>query len=200
MKNVVVLSVVFMIPWMLLSCKNDSGANKTRIPQKTEPIDATTEYQHKYTRLQDEGDKELKAIDFFGIKMQGKYDDIVVQIYELPILSLIESRDTITNERKDGISFTHTLEFCGVPCGMTTHCQMNLSDEIYIHNLCFITSQTDKEIIQKFVTELTKYYGEPDISDDREDSYYWYTSRDMCVCARHLRAPNGGWTVYFYYS
>ena len=140
-----------------------------------------------------------KAIDFFGVQLQGKYNDIVDRIYALPMLSLIERRDTMKNEHNNVISFSHTVKFCDVPCGMNVSCQVNYDDEMSVHDLCFITSQTDDETIHKFVSELTKYYGEPSISDDKEDSFHWYLSSGLCVRARHLHAPDGGWTVYFYY-
>ena len=75
---------------------------------------------------------------------------------------------------------------------------LNGDNIMSINDLCFITSQTDDEIIHKFISELTKYYGEPDISDEREDSYHWYLSSGLAVRARHLHVPDGGWTVYFY--
>lgn len=199
MKNVVTLSIIIVISWMLISCKNEHGCNKV-VPRKNpELIDTTAECQQVKTRYQNEKDEELKVIDFFGIKMQGKYKDIVKKIYSLPVLSLVERRDTIMKERKGVMSFSHTVEFCGIPCGMNVRCRMNAANEMSIHDLCFITSQTDDEIIHKFVSELTKYYGEPDISDEREDSYHWYLSSGLAVRARHLHAPDGGWTVYFCY-
>ena len=39
-----------------------------------------------------------KAIDFFGVEMLGGYNDKVDGIYALPMLSLIELRDTMKNE------------------------------------------------------------------------------------------------------
>lgn len=143
--------------------------------------------------------KSSKAIDFFGVQMLGKYDDIVDKIYALPMLSLIERRDKMDNEHNDVMSFSHTVKFCGVPCGMNARCRMNEANEMSIHDLCFITSLTDNEIIHKFVSELTKYYGEPDIADNIEDSYHWHLPSDLCIRARHLHAPEGGWTVFFYY-
>ena len=43
MKNIVAISIIFMLPWMLISCKNDPGSNKTMIPRSPELIDATAE-------------------------------------------------------------------------------------------------------------------------------------------------------------
>lgn len=169
------------------------------IPRSPELFDTTAECQQAKIRPQDEIDEELKVIDFFGIKMQGKYKDIVKKIYSLPVLSLVERRDTITKERKGVVSFYHTVEFCGIPCGMNVRCRMKAANEMSIHDLCFITSQTDDEIIHKFVSELKKYYGEPDISDEQENSYHWYLPSGLSVRARHLHAPDGGWTVYFCY-
>lgn len=140
-----------------------------------------------------------KAIDFFGVKLQGKYEDIVDKIYVLPILSLTERHDTMKEQHNGVMSFSHIVKFCGVPCGMNVRYRMNTEDEISVHDLCFITSQTDDNIIHKFVSELKKYYGEPDISDEREDSYHWYLPSGMAVRARHFHAPEGGWTVFFYY-
>lgn len=199
MKNVVTLSIIIVISWMLISCKNEHGSNKTMIPRSPELIDTTAECQQAKIRPQDEIDEELKVIDFFGVKMQGKYEDIVNNIYMLPMLSCVERRDTIMKERKGVMSFSHTVEFCGIPCGMNVRCRMKAANEMSIHDLCFITSQTDDEIIHKFVSELKKYYGEPDISDEQENSYHWYLPSGLSVRARHLHAPDGGWTVYFCY-
>ena len=140
-----------------------------------------------------------KAIDFFGVEMQGGYNDKVDGIYALPMLSLIERRDTMKNEYNDVISFSHIARFCGVPCGMNVHYRVNFEDEMSVHDLCFITLQTDDELIYKFVYVLTKYYGDPSISDDKEDSFHSYLPSGLCVRARHLHASDGGWAVFFYY-
>ena len=107
--------------------------------------------------------------------------------------------DTIKLQGNGDKCFSHTVKFCGVQCGMNADFTLNGDNIMSINDLCFITSQTDDEIIHKFVSELTKYYGEPDISDEKEDSYHWYLSSGLAVRARHLHAPDGGWTVYFYY-
>ena len=182
-----------------ISCKNDLGSNKTKVPRSPELIDTTAECQQAKTRYQNEKDEELKVIDFFGVKMHGKYEDIVNNIYMLPMLSCVERRDTIKLQGNGEKCFSHTVEFCGVPCGMNADFTLNGDNIMSINDLCFITSQTDDEIIHKFVSELTKYYGEPDISVEREDSYHWYLSSGLAVRARHLHAPDGGWTVYFYF-
>ena len=198
MKNIVAISIIFMLPWMLISCKNDPGSNKTMIPRSSELIDATAECQQAKTRYQNEKDEKLKVIDFFGVKMQGKYEDIVNNIYMLPMLSCVERRDTIMLQGNGDKCFSHIVEFCGVPCGMNADFTLYGENIMSIHDLCFITSQTDDEIIHKFVSELNKHYGEPDISDEQEDSYHWYLSNGLAGRARHLHAPDGGWTVYFY--
>ena len=141
----------------------------------------------------------FKAIEFFGVKMLGKYEDVVNNIYMLPMLSCVERRDTIMLQGNGDKCFSHTVEFCGVPCGMNADFTLNGDNIMSINDLCFITLQTDDEIIHKFVSELTKYYGEPDISDEKEDSYHWYLSSGLAVRARHFHAPEGGWTVFFYY-
>ena len=51
------------------------------------------------------------------------------------------------NEHNNVISFSHTVKFCDVPCGMNVSCQVNYDDEMSVHDLCFITSQTDDELI-----------------------------------------------------
>ena len=191
-----IMGIVILIS---VSCKNEHGSNKTMIPRSHELIDTTGESQQEETRSQREKDEALKVIDFFGVKLQGKYEDIVNNIYMLPMLSCVERRDTIKLQGNGDKCFSHTVEFCGVPCGMNADFTLNGDNIMSINDLCFITSQTDDEIIHKFVSELTKYYGEPDISDEREDSYHWYLSSGLAVRARHLHAPDGGWTVYFCY-
>ena len=198
MKNVVAISIIFMLPWMLISCKNDPGSNKTMIPRSPELIDTTAECQQAKTRYQNEKDEELKAIDFFGVKMQGKYEDIVDKIYALPVLSLVDRRDTIMLQGNGDKWFSHTVEFCGVPWCMSANFALNEDDIMSIHDLKFITSKTDHDIIDIVVAELTKYYGGPRWSDDKEDRYDWYESNDLCITARHFGAPEGGWTFYFY--
>ena len=140
----------------------------------------------------------FKAIELFGVKMLGKYEDVVNNIYMLPMLSCVERRDTIKLQGTGEKWFSHTVEFCGVPCVMNADFTLYGDNIMSKHDLCFITSQTDDEIIHKFVSELNKHYGEPDISDEQEDSYHWYLSNGLAVRARHLHAPDGGWTVYFY--
>ena len=198
MKNIVAISIIFMLSWMLISCKNDPGSNKTMIPRSTELIDATAECQQAKTRYQNEKDEELKVIDFFGVKMLGNYEDVVNNIYMLPMLSCVERRDTIMLQGNGDKWFSHTVEFCGVPWGMSANFALNEDDIMSIHDLKFITSKTDHDIIDIVVAELTKYYGEPKWSDDKEDRYDWYEANDLCIVARHLHAPEGGWTFYFY--
>lgn len=199
MKKVIALSIVFLIPGLLFSCKNDPGSNKTMVPRSPELINTTAECHKTETHSPEEKDEELKVIDFFGVKMHGKYEDIINNIYMLPMLSCVERRDTIKLQGNGEKWFSHTVEFCGVPCGMNADFTLNGDNIMSINNLCFITSQTDDAIIHKFVSELTKYYGKPDISDEREDSYHWYLPSGMAVRARHFHAPEGGWTVFFYY-
>lgn len=198
-KNPIQYFIIIILFAIITSCKNDPGSNKTIIPRSPELIDTTAECQQAKTRYQNEKDEELKVIDFFGVKMQGKYEDIVNNIYMLPMLSCVERRDTIKLQGNGDKWFSHIVEFCGVPCGMNADFTLNGDDIMSIHNLCFITSQTDDKIIHKFVSELRKHYGEPDISDEREDSYHWYLPSGMAVRARHFHAPEGGWTVFFYY-
>ena len=199
MKKVIALSIVFLIPGLLFSCKNDPGSNKTMVPRSPELINTTAECHKTETHSPEEKDEELKVIDFFGVKMRGKYEDILKNIYSLPVLSLVERRDTIKLQGNGEKWFSHTVEFCGVPCGMNADFTLNVDNIMSIHDLRFITSQTDDDIIHKFVSELRKHYGEPDISDEREDSYHWYLPSGMAVRARHFHAPEGGWTVFFYY-
>ena len=196
-KQFYIISCLILI--IVGSCKNNSHTKDSKVPRSHELIDATGECQQAETRSREEKDDELKAIDFFGVKMQGKYEDIVNNIYMLPMLSCVERRDTIELQGNGDKWFSHTVEFCGVPCGMNADFTLNGDNIMAINDLCFITSQTDEAIIHKFVSELTKYYGKPDISDEKEDSYHWYLSSGLAVRARHLHAPDGGWTVYFYF-
>ena len=198
MKKVIALSIVFLIPGMLFSCKNDPGSNKTMVPRSPELINTTAECHKTETHSPEEKDEELKVIDFFGVKLQGKYEDIVRNIYTLPMLSLVERRDTIMLQGNGDKRFSHTVEFCGVPWGMNANFTMNGDNMMSIHDLKFITSKTDDDIIIKVVDELTKHYGEPDISDDKEKIYHWFEPNDLSIRARHFRSSEGGWTFYFY--
>ena len=200
MKNIRAFSIVLIITQLMgISCKSDSRTNEPKVPETPELTNNSTESQQEKGLLQEEKAKELKAIDFFGIKLQGQYDDMLDKIYALPILSLTERHDTMKEQHNGVMCFSHIVEFCGVPCGMNVRYRMNTKDEMYVHDLCFITSQTDDDIIHRFVSELTKYYGAPDVSDEREDSYHWSLPSGLCVRARHFHTPEGGWTVFFYY-
>ena len=44
--------------------------------------------------------------------MHGKYEDIVNNIYMLPMLSCVERRDTIKLQGNGDKCFSHTVEFC----------------------------------------------------------------------------------------
>ena len=177
---------------ILASCSSNNKRKSTHgqgeVASAIDATNTTTDSEYANT----------KSIDFFGVKMQGKYEDILDKIYAQPKLYLIERRDTIMLQGNGDKWFSHTVEFCGVPWGMSASFTMTSDKIMSIHDLKFITSKTDDDIIDRVVAELTKYYGEPDISDDKEDSYFWYEANDLCVRARNFRAPGGGWTFFFY--
>ena len=177
---------------ILASCSSNNKRKSTHgqgeVASAIDATNTTTDSEYANT----------KSIDFFGVKMQGKYEDILDKIYAQPKLYLIERRDTIMLQGNGDKWFSHTVEFCGVPWGMSASFTMTSDKIMSIHDLKFITSKTDDDIIDRVVAELTKYYGEPDISDDKEDSYFWYEANDLCVRARNFRAPDGGWTFFFY--
>ena len=182
-----------MILAIVSSCKGPSNPKTSSTSSdKIEITDETSAIKNAVL------DSSTEIIDFFGVRLYGNYTELIQRLYEIPILSLVEDRNTFRVEREDIWYFSHTIEFCEVPCGRNVRYRINPEDKISVHDLCFITSQTDEAIIHKFVSELTKYYGEPDISDEREDSYHWYLPSSMAVRARHLHAPDGGSTVYFY--
>ena len=197
-KNPIQYFIIIILFAIITSFKNDPSSNKTIIPRSPELIDITAECQQAETRSQREKDEALNVIDFFGVKMQGKYEDILDKIYAQPKLSLIERRDTLMLQGNGDKWFSHTVEFCGVPWGMSANFTMTGDNIMSIHDLKFITSKTDDDIIDRVVAELTKYYGEPKWSDDKEDRYDWYEPNDLSITARHLHAPEGGWTFYFY--
>ena len=190
--------IIGLMTLITVSCKNEPGSNKIMVPRSPELIDTIEDCQQAKLRQQDEKDEELKVIDFFGVKMLGKYEDILDKIYAQPKLSLIERRDTLMLHGNGDKWFSHTVEFCGVPWGMSANFTMTGDNIMSIHDLKFITSKTDDDIIDRVVAELTKYYGEPKWSDDKEDRYDWYEPNDLSITARHLHAPEGGWTFYFY--
>ena len=185
----VVAVVVFVLIWCLYAGHHSSNRSVQFVDTEIGPCSEA---------VREGKDVTFKAIEFFGVKMLGKYEDVVNNIYMLPMLSCVERRDTIMLQGNGDKCFSHTVEFCGVPCGMNVDFTLYGDNIMSIHDLCFITSQTDDEIIHKFVSELKKYYGEPDISDEQEDSFHWYLSNGLAVRARHSHAPDGGWTVYFY--
>ena len=185
----VVAVVVFVLIWCLYAGHHSSNRSVQFVDTEIGPCSEPVREGEGVT---------FKAIDFFGIKLLGKYEDVVNNIYMLPMLSCVERRDTIMLQGNGDKWFLHTIEFCGVPCGMNADFTLYGDNIMSIHDLCFITSQTDDEIIHKFVSELKKYYGEPDISDEQEDSFHWYLSNGLAARARHSHAPDGGWTVYFY--
>lgn len=181
-------SIWCVILLIILGCSNQSNSEKKNIRNKDANI-ATYELP---------AENNSRFIHFFGIELQGQYEEIVKNIYSLPMLSLVERRDSIKLQGNGDKWFSHTVEFCGVPWGMTADFTMNEDNIISIHNLTFITSKTDDDIIIKVVKELTKHYGEPDISDDKEEIYHWFEPNDLSIRARHFRASEGGWTFYFY--
>ena len=185
----VVAVVVFVLIWCLYAGHHSSNRSLQFVDTEIGPCSEA---------VREGEDVTFKAIDFFGVKMQGKYEDVVNNIYMLPMLSCVERRDTIMSQGNGDKWFAHTVEFCGTPWGMSAEFTLNGDNNMLIHNLRFVTSKTDDDIIDKVVAELTKYYGTPDISDEQEDSFHWYLSNGLAVRARHSHAPDGGWTVYFY--
>ena len=182
-------ALCFTIFFVLFVCINQNNTKKKIIKNSSTDV-AECHIQHS--------EDNFKRIDFFGQELQGKYEDILHKLYELPPLSLVERRDTIMLQGNGDKWFSHTVEFCGVPWGMSENFTMTGDNIMSIHDLKFITSKTDDDIIDRVVAELTKYYGEPKWSDDKEDRYDWYEPNDLSITARHLHAPEGGWTFYFY--
>ena len=182
-------ALCFTIFFVLFVCINQNNTKKKIIKNSSTDV-AECHIQHS--------EDNFKRIDFFGQELQGKYEDILHKLYELPPLSLVERRDTIMLQGNGDKWFSHTVEFCGVPWGMSSNFTMTGDNIMSIHDLKFITSKTDDDIIDRVVAELTKYYGEPKWSDDKEDRYDWYEPNDLSITARHLHAPEGGWTFYFY--
>ena len=182
-------ALCFTIFFVLFVCINQNNTKKKIIKNSSTDV-AECHIQHS--------EDNFKRIDFFGQELQGKYEDILHKLYELPALSLVERRDTIMLQGNGDKWFSHTVEFCGVPWGMSANFTMTGDNIMSIHDLKFITSKTDDDIIDRVVAELTKYYGEPKWSDDKEDRYDWYEPNDLSITARHLHAPEGGWTFYFY--
>lgn len=182
-------ALCFTIFFVLFVCINQNNTKKKIIKNSSTDV-AECHIQHS--------EDNFKRIDFFGQELQGKYEDILHKLYELPPLSLVERRDTIMLQGNGDKWFSHTVEFCGVPWGMSANFTMTGDNIMSIHDLKFITSKTDDDIIDRVVAELTKYYGEPKWSDDKEDRYDWYEPNDLSITARHLHAPEGGWTFYFY--
>ena len=182
-------ALCFTIFFVLFGCINQNNTKKKIIKNSSTDV-AECHIQHS--------EDNFKRIDFFGQELQGKYEDILHKLYELPALSLVERRDTIMLQGNGDKWFSHTVEFCGVPWGMSANFTMTGDNIMSIHDLKFITSKTDDGIIDRVVAELTKYYGEPKWSDNKEDRYDWYEPNDLSITARHLHAPEGGWTFYFY--
>lgn len=88
----------------------------------------------------------VNAVDFFGVKLKGELSDIIRHIYQLPVLTCIEKRDSVRCERNDVMCFFHNVEFCGVPCGMNVRFKMMSEKDVAIHELNFITSRTESLI------------------------------------------------------
>ena len=185
----VVAVVVFVLIWCLHAGHRSSNRSVQFVDTEIGPCSEA---------VREGEDVTFKAIDFFGVKMLGKYEDVVNNIYMLPMLSCVERRDTIMLQGNGDKWFSHTVEFCGVPWGMSANFTLSEDNTMSVRDLKFITSKTDHDIIDIVVAELTKYYGGPRWSDDKEDRYDWYEANDLCIVARHLHAPEGGWTFYFY--
>lgn len=176
-----------------ISCNNsENNKQNAHICNNINYTNCTTEAQETKTKKLIHSD--YQSLDFFGIKLQGSYEDLTRRLYELPQLTLIERKDTIKKEHNDIMYFSHIVEFCGVPCGMNVRFRMAINDTINVHELTFITSQTDKDIITKFVSEISKHYGKP---ENPEYARYNWWLEEQRICARSFHAPEGGWTVYF---
>ena len=149
------------------------------------------------TNNQSNVDYSTSAIDLFGKKLCGKYQDVINDIYELPIISLIEIKDSLIYLDKRQ-KFTHIVNFCEVPCGMNVCYSENKDDTITIEEIIFLTSETDRGIFLKFISEITNYYGIANVSDDTYNNYSWFYKNDQTIRVRSVHSPEGGWTAYFH--
>lgn len=162
---------------ILVSCSSNNKRKSTHgqgeVASAIDATNTTTDSEYVNT----------ESIDSFGVKMQGKYEDIVNNIYILPMLSCAERRDTIMLQGNGDKWFSHNVDFCGVPWGMNANFTINGDEIMSIHDLKFITSKADDDINIKVVDELTKHYGEPDISDNKEKIYHWFKPNDLSIRA-----------------
>ena len=177
MKAKYILHISCAILLCCTSCRNSTKQENQNVKADNYQVDST------------------KSIDFFGERLYGTYEDIINRIYRLPALTPIERRDSIKESNKDILYFSHTVEFCGVPCGMNVRLRKEENANFSVNEVIFITSQTDKEIIQKFVSEISEQYGTPESPEHARYDWWWHDQR---ICARHLHADEGGWTVFFY--
>lgn len=195
-KYIIAITMVMVV----VSCGNPVEPNKGKKsatagpPLRRELIEAMiSQKEHEVPK----SEKEKTPIDFFGVRLQGTYDDIVSEMYELPVLSLMERKDSISEKGNGNYYFCHIAKFCGVPCGMNVHFCRNKNNEMMVYNITFITSMTDNYIIDSWARELKKYYGTPNVSNRVECTYRWFLPDRLHICARHLHVLEGGWTVYF---
>ena len=85
-----------MILVIVSSCKGPS--NSKRISTSSDKLEIADEITAVKNAV---SDSSSEIIDFFGIRLCGKYNEIIHQLYELPILSLVEDRNTLRVERED---------------------------------------------------------------------------------------------------
>ena len=99
-------------------------------------INYTAECQQK--KLDQKSEEDIIAIDFFSVRLQCTYENVIQRLSDLPVLSIIEHRDAIMKQGIGDCHFSHIVEFCGVPWGMNTDFTLNDDDVISIHDLKFI--------------------------------------------------------------
>lgn len=152
-------------------------------------------------------DYSKTAIDLFGKKLCGKYQDVINDIYELPMISFIryssyaEVEDLPESSDNESRRFSHIVEFCGVPCGMNVDYYRNQDGTISVNQIIFLTSKTDERVIKTVLTAITNHYGDANIYEETYNNYSWFldnSNTNQTIRARWHHSDRGGWTVYFY--
>ena len=108
----VVAVVVFVLIWCFYAGHRSSNRSVQFVDTEIGPCSKA---------VREGEDVTFKAIDFFGIKLLGKYEDVVNNIYMLPMLSCVERRDTIKLQRNGDKWFSHSRILCST---MRNECRL----------------------------------------------------------------------------
>lgn len=135
-------------------------------------------------------------LEFFGVRLSGAYDEIMLQMFKTSFLSPIKMSESIHDYPDGSKLVSHVVNFCGERCSMQMIFRPKeyAPDEISIERLIFITPSKE-DVLHNITKAITNYYGDHEPYNER----WWscYSSMTEVYITPCYFLDGGEFLIYF---